>query len=120
MKTPTPFHEAGVFAVGFVPPTHHAGILGLYRIRYTLGVGPILDRMAATRHVACSHIIEMTADALEMAKELDGEIFPAPPPGGYVEGADAALRSMERAVNLLRHAAEELEDERLRLRDGWT
>lgn len=72
-----------------------------------------------THTVVCSHIRKMVVQALGLIGRVDYAVFPAPAPGGEVEGSRNALLCMERAHNLLLHAAAELEDERLRLRDGW-
>lgn len=72
-----------------------------------------------TRRVVTNHIRAMIGSALSLTMRVDQARFPEPAPGGEVEGAHNALLCMERAANLLRHAAAELDDERLRLRDGW-
>jgi len=72
-----------------------------------------------TRTVRCDHISEMLRNAARLVSRVNGAVFPEPAPGGEVEGARNALLCIERAENLLAHAAAELADERLRLRDGW-
>lgn len=83
-------------------------------------LGPILVRMTDERRVVCTHIAQLIDEAQGLIGTVHLRSFPAPADGCEVPGAGPALRTMERAVNLLRHAAEELDDERLRLRDGWT
>lgn len=73
-----------------------------------------------TRKVVCSHIQQLLSQAQHLIKLVDDRVFPEPFPGGETEGSSHTLQSLERATQLLRHAAEELEDERLKLRDGWS
>jgi hypothetical protein len=75
--------------------------------------------MTDERRVVCTHIAQLIDEAQSLIGDVHLLAFPAPAPGCEVQNAGPSLRTMERAVNLLRHAAEELEDERLRLRDGW-
>lgn len=75
--------------------------------------------LGGTRTVRASHIRSMLTGALNLVNRVDGACFPEPAPGGEAENSRNALLVMERAINLLQHAAAELEDERLRLRDGW-
>jgi hypothetical protein len=72
-----------------------------------------------THRVVCTHIAQLTREALSWVNRVDQAVFPAPAPGGEVMGARNALVCMERAINHLEHAAQELRDEFLRLRDGW-
>jgi hypothetical protein len=58
--------------------------------------------------LATTHIGRMLRQAADMAEGLDG--------AGVT---DKSLRALERASNLARHASAELDDERLRGRDGW-
>jgi hypothetical protein len=71
-----------------------------------------------THRVVCTHIAQLTREALSLVNRVDQAVFPAPAPGGEVMGARNALVCMERAINHLEHAAQELRDEFLRLRDG--
>jgi hypothetical protein len=73
-----------------------------------------------THTVRCSHIRQLLNEAQRLVNQVDGATFPVPAPGGEVEGSRNALLVMERAENLLEHAAQELRDERLCLRDGWS
>ena len=72
------------------------------------------------RTVRCDHIQQMMGSAAWLVDRVNGRVFPEPCEGGEVPSVDETLRCLERAINLLTHAAAELQDERLKLRDGWT
>lgn len=62
--------------------------------------------------IATAHIGKMLGAAIELAAQVDGARHP-------LQGDREDISKLERAANLARHAAAELEDEMLRARDGW-
>lgn len=70
------------------------------------------NNVFATPPIKTTHIVAMLDDAMSMAVDCDGVQHG----GSFI--ADT-LNRLERAANLAAHAAAELDDERLRARDGW-
>lgn len=67
------------------------------------------------------HIQGLLDEAKALAFECDGQELYVGIEEPMVDSDPKSLklRKLERAVNLARHAAAELEDELLRARDGW-
>lgn len=73
----------------------------------------------SARSVSTPHVRHLLDAAMGLALDVDGASLPANPQMTMTDEERHVLRSLERAANLARHAAEELTDEYLRARDGW-